>query len=254
VRLEGNSVVVTGGAGGLGEATCRRLAAAGAKVVVADVADERSEAIAKDIGGRFVHTDATSSDDVNAAIAAAQEMGPFRAAVIAQGGPAGGGRLVSREGAAHDLEGFTTTINSYLIGPFNVMRLAAAAMSQSEPEGDSGRGVIITTASIAGFEGQVGQVAYGAAKGGIISMTLIAARDMSKAGVRFLSIAPGTFFTPAYGMTEEQATERFAAGIPFPARMGRPEEYAKLAESMIANDYLNGEVVRIDAALRFNLK
>ena len=145
-------------------------------------------------------------------------------------------------------------VDGYLTGTFNVMRLTAAAMVLSEPEGESGRGVIITTASIAAFEGQIGQVPYAAAKGGVVAMTIVAARDLSPSGVRVLSIAPGTFYTPAYGMPEEEASERFGKGIPFPARMGRPAEYAALVHSIVENDYLNGETIRLDAALRFTPK
>jgi NAD(P)-dependent dehydrogenase (short-subunit alcohol dehydrogenase family) len=149
------------------------------------------------------------------------------------------------------LQEFRDSLEPYLTGTFNVMRLAAAAMVASEPEGDSGRGVIITTASIAAYEGQIGQVPYAAAKGGVVSMTLVAARDLAVAGVRVLTIAPGTFFTPAFMMSEEEASARYAQAVPFPTRMGRPPEYAKLVLSMIDNDYLNGEVVRLDAAQRF---
>lgn len=253
MQLAGSSVIVTGGAGGLGEATCRALAKAGAAVVVADLADDKAAALADDLGGGacYVRTDVTSPDDVQAAIDAAQERGPLRAAVTAHGGPVLAGRVVNREGAPLDLDGFRKTVDVYLTGTYNVLRLAAAAMSATEPDGDSGRGVIITTASIAAYEGQIGQVPYAAAKGGVVSMTLVAARDLAATGVRVLTIAPGTFFTPAFGMAEADAQERFGAGIPFPKRMGRPAEYAQLVEAMIANDYLNGEVVRLDAALRF---
>lgn len=253
MQLAGNSVIVTGGAGGLGEATCRTLAAAGATVVVADLADDRGELLAKDLGGDacYVRTDVTSEADVQAAIAAAQQRGPLRAAVTAHGGPVLAGRVVGRDGSPLGLDGFRATIEPYLTGTYNVLRLAAAAMAASDPVGESGRGVVITTASIAAFEGQIGQVPYAAAKGGVVAMTIVAARDLAAVGVRVLTIAPGTFFTPAFGMAEADAQERFGQGIPFPKRMGRPVEYAQLVEAMIANDYLNGEVVRLDAALRF---
>lgn len=253
MRLEGNSVIVTGGAGGLGEATCRALAAAGAAVVVADLADDRGKALADDLGGSatYVPVNVSETDDVQAAIAAAQERGPLRAVVTAHGGYMLGGRLVGRDGSPLGLQEFRDSLEPYLTGTFNVMRLAAAAMVASEPEGDSGRGVIITTASIAAYEGQIGQVPYAAAKGGVVSMTLVAARDLAVAGVRVLTIAPGTFFTPAFMMSEEEASARYAQAVPFPTRMGRPPEYAKLVLSMIDNDYLNGEVVRLDAAQRF---
>ncbi|MBV9484702.1 MAG: SDR family NAD(P)-dependent oxidoreductase [Frankiaceae bacterium] len=253
MRLSGNSVIVTGGAGGLGEATCRALAAAGAAVVVADVADDKGKALADDLGGNatYVKVDVSEPEDITAAIAAAQERGPLRAAVTAHGGYVLAGRIVKKDNSPLELQGFRDTLEPYLTGTYNVMRLAAAAMAASEPEGESGRGVIVTTASIAGYEGQIGQVPYAAAKGGVIAMTLTAARDLAPMGIRVLTIAPGTFFTPAFGMPEEQATEHFGQGIPFPKRMGRPAEYGHLVESMIANDYLNGEVIRIDGAHRF---
>jgi NAD(P)-dependent dehydrogenase (short-subunit alcohol dehydrogenase family) len=253
VRLEGNSALVSGGAGGLGEATTRRLVAAGASVVIADLADERAKLLADELGEkvRYVRTDVTQEEDVLQAVAAAQELGPLRVAVSAHGGDGAGGRLVNREGVPLPLEGFKRTVEVYLTGTFNVMRLAASAMVTSEPDGESGRGVIINTASIAAFEGQIGQVPYAAAKGGVVGMTIVAARDLSPSGVRVVTIAPGTFFTPAFMMPEEQAQERFGKGIPFPARMGRPAEYAALVQSIVENDYLNGETIRLDAALRF---
>ena len=253
MRLEGNSAIVTGGAGGLGEATTRRLAAGGAAVVIADLADDRAKLLADSLGEkvRYVRTDVTQEDDLQHAIATAQELGPLRVAVSAHGGPVAAGRVVNKDGAPLALDGFRSTLEAYLTGTFNVMRLAAAAMTRSEPEGDSGRGVIINTASIAAFEGQIGQVAYAAAKGGVVGMTIVAARDLSPAGVRVVTIAPGTFYTPAYPMSEEEASQRFGQGIPFPRRMGRPAEYAALVASIVENDYLNGETIRLDAALRF---
>lgn len=256
MRLEGNSAIVSGGAGGLGEATTRRLAAAGAAVIIADLADDRGKLIADELGERvrYVRTDVTQEDDVLAAIAAAQELGPLRVSVCAHGGPVAAGRVVNREGSPLSFDGFRSTVDVYLGGTFNVMRLVAAAMVKSDPDGESGRGVIINTASIAAFEGQIGQVAYAAAKGGVVGMTIVAARDLSPAGVRVLTIAPGTFYTPAYPMSEEEASERFGQGIPFPRRMGRPTEYAALVQSIVENDYLNGETIRLDAALRFSPK
>jgi len=237
VRLEGNSAIVTGGTGGLGGATVRQLAAAGAAVIVADVADDKGKALA----------DLTVAPD-------AQELGPLRVSVAAHGGRGAGGRLVGRDGSPMALDGFRNMVEDYLTGTFNVMRLAAAAMAASEPDGESGRGVIINTASIAAFEGQIGQIPYAAAKGGVVAMTIVAARDLSPVGVRVLTIAPGTFLTPAYGMTEEEASERFAQGVQFPRRMGRPVEYAALVQSIVENDYLNGETIRLDGALRFGPK
>lgn len=257
--LAGASALVTGGGGGFGSATTRRLVAAGAKVVVADVSDEKGVALVEELGAENVayhRTDVRSADEVGAAIAAAQEMAPLRVAVTPHGGPVLAGRLVNKEGVALGLDGFEETISFYLVGTYNVVRLAAEAMSTNEPVDESGRGVIITTASIAAFEGQVGQVPYAAAKGGVVAMTIAAARDLAVSGIRVNCIAPGTFYTPAFSawFTEEQASERYAKGVQFPPRMGRADEYAKLALQIIDNDYINGESIRIDGALRFGPK
>jgi NAD(P)-dependent dehydrogenase (short-subunit alcohol dehydrogenase family) len=257
MRIDGSSAVVVGGAGGLGEATVRRLCAAGAHVVVADLADERGKALAEELGGRYVRTDATDEDDVRAALAEAESMGPLRISVDTHGGPATGGRLVSRDGEPLDLAGFRRTIDVYLTGVFNIMRLAAAAMARQEPdtdadsEGDGGRGVIVNTASIAAYEGQVGQIPYAAAKGGVVGMTLVAARDLAPLGIRVVTIAPGMFLTPAYGAAMDQVDTAWSPRIPHPKRMGHPAEYAALVHHICENDYLNGEVIRLDAALRF---
>jgi NAD(P)-dependent dehydrogenase (short-subunit alcohol dehydrogenase family) len=256
MRLDGNSAIVTGGAGGLGEATTRRLAAAGASVIIADLADEKAKLLADELGEtvRYMRTDVTQEEDVLTAVAAAQELAPLRVVVCAHGGFGAGGRLVNRDGVPMPLDGFRKMIDTYLTGTFNVMRLTAAAMVLSEPDGESGRGVIVNTASIAAYEGQIGQVPYAAAKGGVVSMTIVAARDLAASGVRVNTIAPGTFFTPAFGMPEQEAQERFGQGIPFPRRMGRPTEYAELVQAIVENDYLNGETIRLDAALRFGPK
>ena len=250
MQISGSSAVVVGGAGGLGEATVRRLHAAGAKVVVADLADEKGKALEQELGVRYVRTDATSEDDVQAALAEAESAGPLRISVDAHGGPASGGRLVGKDGSPLDLAGFRTTIDVYLTGVFNVMRLAAAAIARQEPVED-GRGVIVSTASIAAYEGQIGQLPYAAAKGGVVSMTLVAARDLSPLGIRVVTIAPGTFNTPAYGKTGDQLEAYWGPQIPYPKRMGLPAEYAGLVQHIVENDYLNGEVVRLDGALRF---
>jgi NAD(P)-dependent dehydrogenase (short-subunit alcohol dehydrogenase family) len=256
MRIEGTSALVTGGAGGLGEATVRRLAAAGAKVVIADLSDERGETLAKELGDGaiFVRTDATDEDSVLAAVAAAGELGPLRIAVSAHGGPVAGQRILGRDGTPYDLDLFRRTLDIYLTGTFNVLRLAAAAMAKNEPEESGSRGVVVNTASIAAFEGQIGQSDYSAAKGGVVGLGLVAARDLSAVGVRVMTIAPGTFFTPAFRIPEEQAQEAWGSKVPFPRRMGRPEEYAALVQSIAENDYLNGEVIRIDGALRFSPK
>lgn len=251
MQISGNSAVVVGGTGGFGEATVRRLHEAGAKVVIADVADAKGKALEDELGVRFVHADATSTDDINEAIALAESLAPLRISVDCHGGPAGGGRLVGKDGSPLDLEGFKTTITFYLTAVFNVMRLSAAAIARQEPLDGGARGVIINTASIAGYEGQIGQVPYSAAKGGVIGMTLVAARDLSPMGIRVVTIAPGVFLTPAYPMPPEQLEAYWAPQIPFPKRMGQPSEYAALVASIAENDYLNGEVIRLDGALRF---
>jgi NAD(P)-dependent dehydrogenase (short-subunit alcohol dehydrogenase family) len=252
MRISGSSAVVVGGTGGMGEATVRRLHEAGAHVVVADVNDDKGNALAAELGVRYLHTDAGSPDEVAAAFAAAAALGPVRVSVDVHGGPAAGGRLLSKEGEPHKLEDFRLTLESYLISPFNVTRLAAVAISKSEPgAGDGSRGVIIQTASIAGFEGQIGQLAYGAAKGGIIAMTLIAARDLSAAGIRVVTIAPGMVNTPAYGKAADALEAHWGPQILHPKRMGHADEYAQLALAIAANDYLNGEVIRLDGGFRF---
>src|SRR5215471_13933960 len=253
MQLSGCSAIVVGGTGGLGEATVRRLHAAGAKVVVADLADEKGKALERELGVRYVRTDATSEADVQAALAEAETLGPLRISVDAHGGPATGGRLVGKDGSPLDLAGFRTTIEIYLTGVFNVLRLAAAAIAKQEPD-EHGRGVIVNTASIAAYEGQIGQLPYAAAKGGVVSMTLVAARDLSPLGIRVATIAPGTFLTPAYGKAGDQLEAYWGPQVPFPKRMGRSPEYAAMVQSICENDYLNGEVIRLDGALRFGPK
>jgi NAD(P)-dependent dehydrogenase (short-subunit alcohol dehydrogenase family) len=184
MQISGSSAVVVGGTGGLGEATVRRLHGAGAKVVIADVADDKGKALESELGVRYLHTDATSEDEVNAALSEAESLAPLRVAVDCHGGPASGGRLVGKDGSPLDLEGFKTTIDFYLTAVFNVLRLSAAAIARQEPLDTGSRGVVVTTASIAGYEGQIGQICYSAAKGGVIGMTLVAARDLSPLGIR----------------------------------------------------------------------
>jgi NAD(P)-dependent dehydrogenase (short-subunit alcohol dehydrogenase family) len=250
MQISGSSAIVVGGTGGLGEATVRRLHAAGAKVVVADVADEKGKGLEQELGVRYVRADATAEDDVRAAMAEAEAMGPLRISVAAPCGPASGGRLLNKDGEPLGLAGFRTTIEFYLTGVFNVMRLAAAHIARQEPD-DGGRGVIVNTASIAAYEGQIGQLPYAAAKGGVVSMTLVAARDLSPVGIRVVTIAPGTILTPAYGKAGDQLEAYWGTQIPFPKRMGRSAEYAALVQHICENDYLNGEVIRLDGALRF---
>src|ERR1700753_499083 len=250
MQISGSSAVVVGGAGGLGEATVRRLHAAGAKVVIADLADEKGKALADELDARYVRTDATNTEDVNTALAEAESLGPLRISVDAPGGPASGGRLIGKDGSPLDLDGFKTTIDVYLTGVFNVLRLAAAAIARQEPIDEGARGVIINTASIAAYEGQIGQLPYAAAKGGVVGMTLVAARDLSPLGIPVAPPAPATFLTPAYGKPGDQLEAYWGPQVPFPKRMGRSPEYGAFVQSIVENDYLNGEVIRLDGALR----
>ena len=256
MEISGASAIVTGGAGGLGGATVRRLVAAGAKVVIADVAEEKGKEMVKELGDsvKFVKTDITSESSVQEALDTAASMGPVRISVAVHGGFGGGGRTLKSDGTPHSLEDFRNVIDPYLVGTFNVLRLASAAMAKSEPLDDGERGVIINTASIAGYEGTIGQVAYAAAKAGVIGLTIVAARDLAVVGIRVMTIAPGTFITPAYGQDLDAVEAYWAPAIPFPKRMGQPAEYAKLVQSIVENSYLNGEVVRIDGAIRFGPK
>jgi NAD(P)-dependent dehydrogenase (short-subunit alcohol dehydrogenase family) len=256
MELNGSAALVTGGAGGLGEATVRRLVGAGANVVIADLAVEKGQALADELGpaAAFVETDVTSEDSVTAALERAATLGPVRVTVAVHGGFGGGGRTLRSDGTPHALEDFRMTIDHYLVGTFNVLRLAAAAIGESEPGVDGERGVIVNTASIAGYEGTIGQVAYASAKGGVIGMTLTAARDLAVVGIRVVTIAPGTFITPAYGADPELVEAMWAPAVPFPKRMGQPSEYAALVQTICENGYLNGEVIRIDGAIRFGPK
>jgi NAD(P)-dependent dehydrogenase (short-subunit alcohol dehydrogenase family) len=255
MQLQGSSALVVGGAGGLGAATVRRLVAAGAHVVIADLAEETGTALASELGSNalFVKTDVLSETSVNAAIGAATDLGPLKVSVDTHGGP-GGGRTLDRDGNPLSFDTFVGVIQIFLNGTFNVLRLAAAAMSKNEPEDSGERGVIINTASIAGYEGTIGQVAYGAAKAGIIGMTLPAARDLSVVGIRVATIAPGVFATPAYGKGLDAVEAEWGPVVPFPKRMGQPDEYARMAMAIIDNPYFNGEVVRLDGAIRFQPK
>ncbi|MFE1104088.1 SDR family NAD(P)-dependent oxidoreductase [Nocardiopsis alba] len=251
--LNGISALVSGGASGLGEATAKELASAGATVVIADMNAERGEAVAKEIGGVFVATDVSKEDQVQAAVQAAVDTGkPFRVAVSCAG-IGWATRTVDRHGTPHDLDSYQKVIQVNLIGTFNVLRLSAAAIAETEPINEDGeRGSIVNTASLAGIEGQIGQIAYSSSKGGVIGMTLPAARDLAAIGVTVNTIAPGILETPIYGEGEhaEEFKQRLAAPVPFPKRLGTASEFAKLARTLIEVSYINGEVVRIDGALR----
>jgi 3-hydroxyacyl-CoA dehydrogenase / 3-hydroxy-2-methylbutyryl-CoA dehydrogenase len=251
MQIAGSGALVAGGASGLGEATARRLHADGAHVVIADLNQERGAGLADELGerARFVTTDVTAGDAVQAALGVAVEQGvPLRIA-LSCAGIGWAGRVVGKRGA-HGLEPFETVIRVNLIGTFNVMRLAAAAMVENEPTAAGERGVCVNTASIAAFDGQIGQIAYSASKGAIVSMTLPAARDLAPMGVRVCAIAPGTFDTPLLGNLPEDAREGLRRVVPFPARFGRPDEFAALAVHIVENEMLNGEVIRLDGALR----
>jgi NAD(P)-dependent dehydrogenase (short-subunit alcohol dehydrogenase family) len=254
MQLERSSAIVSGG--GLGEATVRRLHGVGMAVVIADLDAERGSALADELGpqAKFVRTDLTLEDSTQAAIGVAQELGPLRVSVAAHGAGSATGRVVGRDGSPMPLEVWSRTIEVYLTGTFNLLRLAAAAMATNDELADQARGVVINTASIAAYEGQVGQAAYAAAKAGVVGLTLASARDLAPVGVRVMSIAPGTFYTPAFRLPEEEAQARWGTGVPFPKRMGRPAEYAALVEQIALNDYLNGETIRLDGAQRFGPK
>jgi 3-hydroxyacyl-CoA dehydrogenase / 3-hydroxy-2-methylbutyryl-CoA dehydrogenase len=245
MRIEGAGALVAGGASGLGAATARRLAAGGARVTVADLNAEKGEALAGEIGGSFVACDVTKPDEVAAAVEAAGEL---RISVCCAG--IGWAERSAGKRGPHSLEPFQTVINVNLIGTFNVLRLAAAAMLANEPDAEGERGVCINTASIAAYDGQIGQIAYSASKGGIVGMTLPAARDLASMGIRVVTIAPGLFDTPLLAGLPEEARTALGEQVPHPHRLGRPEEYGDLAAHIVANPMLNGEVIRLDGALR----
>jgi NAD(P)-dependent dehydrogenase (short-subunit alcohol dehydrogenase family) len=252
MRIEGTSALVAGGASGLGEATARALAAAGARVTIADVNSEKGEALAAELGpdrAAFFETDVTDAEAVAAAVeAAADADGGLRVSVSCAG--VGWAERVAHKGGPHNLEMFSKVISINLIGTFNVLSRAAAAMSANEADAEGERGVCVNTASIAAYDGQIGQIAYSASKGGIVGMTLPAARDMASRGIRVMTIAPGLFDTPLLAALPEEAREALGAGIPYPSRLGRPEEYARLVEEIVGNTMLNGETIRLDGALR----
>jgi NAD(P)-dependent dehydrogenase (short-subunit alcohol dehydrogenase family) len=242
VLIGEKTFLVAGGGSGLGEATVRMLVASGARVVVADLKGEAPE------GGRFVETDVTDEVSVRAAVNAALEVGGLRGAINCAG-VASAEKVLGREGP-HSLDSFAKVVQVNLIGTFNVIRLAAEAMVSSDPSESGERGVIVNTASVAAFDGQIGQVAYAASKGGVVALTLPVARELADSGIRVMTIAPGIFDTPMMAGLPEDARNSLGKQVPFPQRLGRPEEYADLVKHIIENEMLNGEVIRLDGAIR----
>jgi NAD(P)-dependent dehydrogenase (short-subunit alcohol dehydrogenase family) len=245
MRIEGSGTLVAGGASGLGAATARRLHAAGARITIADLNAEKGEALAAELDARFVPCDVTAADQVQAAVEAAGEL---RISVCCAG--VGWAERTAGKRGPHSFDPFQTVVNVNLIGTFNVLRLAAAAMLANDPDDEGERGVCINTASIAAYDGQIGQLAYSASKGGIVGMTLPAARDLASAGIRVMTIAPGLFDTPLLAGLPEETRQALGEQVPHPHRLGRPDEYAELAAHIVANPMLNGEVIRLDGALR----
>jgi NAD(P)-dependent dehydrogenase (short-subunit alcohol dehydrogenase family) len=243
--------IVTGGASGLGEGTARMLVSQGGKVVIADLQADKGEALVAELGATnaaFVKCDVSQETDGQTVVARAQTMGKLMGLVNCAGiAPAA--KTVGKEGA-HSLALFSKVVTVNLIGSFNMIRLAAAAMSQNEPEATGERGVLISTASVAAFDGQIGQAAYSASKGGVVGMTLPIARDLARSGIRNMTIAPGIFGTPMLFAMPQEVQDALAAGVPFPSRLGTPADYAKLVHQIITNDMLNGEVIRLDGAIR----
>ena len=247
--LAGSTALVTGGASGLGEATARRLAGAGATVVILDRDQAKGEQVAAEIEGKFAPADVTSEDDVSAAVAVATALAPLRTCIHCAG-IGWAERTLNRAGDPHSLDTFRKVLEINLIGTFNVLRLAASGMSGNDPNEQGERGVIVNTASIAAYDGQIGQAAYSASKGGVVSLTLTAARDLAAVGIRVCTIAPGLIDTPLLGGLPADARDALAQSVLFPKRLGDPDDFASLAMEIVRNGYLNGEVIRMDAGIR----
>lgn len=252
MQIQNNVFIVTGGASGLGAGTARMLAGEGGKVVIADLNEAAGVALAEETGGRFVRCDVTSEADGQAVVAAATQLGRL-SGLVNCAGIATASKTVGKNGP-HPLDAFEKTIRINLIGTFNMIRLAAAAMVGNEPDAEGERGVIINTASVAAFDGQIGQAAYAASKGGVVGMTLAVARDLARDGVRCMTIAPGIFETPMLLGMPQEVQDALGKMVPFPSRLGRPAEYANLARAIIGNPMLNGEVIRLDGAIRMQPK
>jgi NAD(P)-dependent dehydrogenase (short-subunit alcohol dehydrogenase family) len=248
VEIANRVFIVTGGASGLGEGTARMLAGHGAKVVIADLQAERGEAVAAEIGGRFIRCDVSQEADGQRAVAEAVALGKL-VGLVNCAGIAPAAKTVGKDGA-HPLALFAKVVTVNLVGSFNMIRLAAEAMSRNDPEPTGERGVLISTASVAAFDGQIGQAAYSASKGGVVGMTLPIARDLARNGIRNMTIAPGIFGTPMLFTMPVEVQQALAASVPFPSRLGTPADYAKLVHQIVTNEMLNGEVIRLDGAIR----
>ncbi len=250
MNLENTSALVTGGASGLGLACAELLANKGASVVIVDLPSSEGADVAARLGGKvsFSAGDVTSAEDMEAAVAAAEANGPLRS-VIHCAGHGGAVRLVNRDGTPGSLEAYSKVINTNLIGSFNVLRLAAASMARNEPL-DGDRGACVLTASVAAYEGQIGQIPYAASKAGVVGMTIVAARDLASKLIRVNTIAPGIFDTPLLGRLPEEVRQNLGASVPHPARLGRPDEFAAMAVHMLENQMLNGETIRLDGGIR----
>ncbi|MGY0488269.1 SDR family NAD(P)-dependent oxidoreductase [Streptomyces sp. WG-D5] len=250
--VNGTSTVVTGGASGLGAATARRLAKQGARVVIVDLPESRGDDVADSVGGHFSPADVTDTPAIQAAFDLAQRQAPLRA-VVHCAGRGGTVRLVNRDGSPGSLEDYEKVVRVNLFGTFNVLRLAAARMAANEPVEEE-RGVCVLTASVAAYEGQIGQIPYASAKAGIVGMTLVAARDLASRQIRVATIAPGVFDTPILGRLPEAVRDSLGKAVPHPARLGQPEEFASLAAHIVENKMINGETIRLDGAIRMQAK
>ena len=249
MQITGQGALITGGASGLGLATARRLSAAGARVAIIDLPTSSGEEIAAELGGLFLPADVTSSEQVAAAVASAHAVAPLRV-VVNCAGIAPPAKVLDRDGNPADLAAFERVIRINLVGTFNVISQAAAVIAQTEPTEGGDRGVIVNTASVAAFDGQIGQPAYSASKGGVHAMTLPIARELARHGIRVCTIAPGIMETPMLAGLPQAAQDSLGQQVPYPSRLGRPDEYAALVEHVVANGYLNGETIRLDGAIR----